>query len=79
MRSYNAGKECVVGFGSSAIDYLALVAKYPKPDEKLRTEELEVGHLVGLSLCIASYFLNGVPQFQDVEVHVKGVNRDSNP
>ncbi|GMH38663.1 hypothetical protein BSKO_06547 [Bryopsis sp. KO-2023] len=32
----------VVGVGSSAIDYLALVASYPKPDQKLRTEELEV-------------------------------------
>lgn len=32
----------VVGFGSSAIDYLALVAFYPKPDQNHRTEELQV-------------------------------------
>lgn len=31
----------VVGMGSAGIDYLAQVASYPKPDEKLRTERLE--------------------------------------
>ncbi|GFR48228.1 hypothetical protein Agub_g10089, partial [Astrephomene gubernaculifera] len=31
----------VVGMGSCGIDYLASVAAYPKPDEKLRTETLE--------------------------------------
>jgi hypothetical protein len=33
----------VVGCGSSGVDYLASVAAYPKPDQKLRTETLEVG------------------------------------
>jgi hypothetical protein len=28
--------------GSAGIDYLAQVARYPQPDEKLRTERLEV-------------------------------------
>lgn len=32
----------VVGMGSSGVDYLAQVASYPRPDEKLRTEKLEV-------------------------------------
>lgn len=32
----------VVGVGSCGVDYLASVASYPRPDEKLRTEQLEV-------------------------------------
>jgi hypothetical protein len=32
----------VVGCGSSGVDYLASVAAYPRPDEKLRTDTLEV-------------------------------------
>lgn len=32
----------VVGMGSCGVDYLASVAAYPKPDDKLRTEQLEV-------------------------------------
>jgi hypothetical protein len=28
--------------GSLGVDYLASVAEYPKPDQKLRTESLEV-------------------------------------
>lgn len=32
----------VVGCGSCGVDYLASVAAYPRPDEKLRTEQLEV-------------------------------------
>ncbi|GBF88472.1 hypothetical protein Rsub_01185 [Raphidocelis subcapitata] len=32
----------VVGCGSCGVDYLASVAAYPKPDEKLRTDTLEV-------------------------------------
>jgi len=32
----------VVGMGSAGVDYLAQVASYPMPDEKLRTERLEV-------------------------------------
>lgn len=32
----------VVGLGSVGLDYLAQVAKFPKPDEKLRTEKMEV-------------------------------------
>jgi hypothetical protein len=32
----------VVGVGGCGLDYLAAVATYPKPDEKLRTTKLEV-------------------------------------
>ena len=32
----------VVGVGSCGLDYLAQVAAWPKPDDKLRTESLEV-------------------------------------
>lgn len=32
----------LVGFGSAAVDYLACVAKFPEPDAKIRTEQLEV-------------------------------------
>ncbi len=32
----------VVGVGSCGVDYLASVAQFPKPDDKLRTEKLEV-------------------------------------
>ena len=32
----------VVGLGSAGLDYLAQVAAFPKPDEKLRTEQMEV-------------------------------------
>lgn len=32
----------IVGMGSAGVDYLAQVAAYPHPDEKLRTETLEV-------------------------------------
>ncbi len=32
----------VVGLGSCGLDYLAQVAAFPQPDEKLRTERLEV-------------------------------------
>ena len=35
----------VVGMGSCGVDYLASVAAYPQPDQKLRTETLEVGAL----------------------------------
>lgn len=36
----------VVGCGSCGVDYLASVAAYPKPDEKLRTDTLEVRQLL---------------------------------
>ena len=32
----------VVGIGSCGLDYLAVVARYPEKDTKLRTENLEV-------------------------------------
>lgn len=35
----------VVGMGGCAVDYLASVAAYPKPDQKLRSETLEVSGL----------------------------------
>ena len=36
-------KPIIVGLGSVGLDYLAQVAAFPKPDEKLRTEKMEVG------------------------------------
>ena len=39
---YNTARPKVVGFGSCGLDYLAAVAAFPKPDEKLRTTALEV-------------------------------------
>lgn len=35
-------KKTVIGLGSCGLDYLALVAAFPKPDDKLRTEKMEV-------------------------------------
>jgi hypothetical protein len=32
----------VVGLGSLGLDYLATVSHFPEPDEKMRTEELQV-------------------------------------
>jgi len=40
----------VVGMGSCGLDYLAQVAAFPQPDEKLRTERLEVRHSLRLSV-----------------------------
>jgi len=34
----------IVGMGSCGVDYLASIAAFPKPDEKLRTDALEVSH-----------------------------------
>lgn len=36
----------VVGVGSCGLDYLAQVAKFPKPDDKLRTENLQARMLM---------------------------------
>lgn len=41
-RSNNTSKPKVVGLGSVGLDYLAQVTQFPKPDEKLRTEKMEV-------------------------------------
>ena len=35
----------VVGMGSCGLDYLAQVAAFPQPDDKLRTERLQVHNL----------------------------------
>jgi hypothetical protein len=32
----------IVGCGSSGVDYLASVAAFPQPDQKLRTDTLQV-------------------------------------
>ncbi len=40
--SHKAGPPKVAGMGSCGLDYLAAVAAFPKPDEKLRTTALEV-------------------------------------
>ena len=34
----------IVGMGGCNVDYLASIASFPKPDDKLRTEKLEVCH-----------------------------------
>lgn len=39
----------VVGVGGCGVDYLASVAAYPRPDDKLRTEKLEVRSAVALA------------------------------
>jgi hypothetical protein len=38
----NASPLRIIGMGSVGLDYLAAVAAFPKPDDKLRTERLEV-------------------------------------
>jgi hypothetical protein len=42
-RTNEAQKPKIVGLGSVGLDYLAQVAAFPKPDEKLRTKQMEVG------------------------------------
>ena len=42
VRSDLEAGQKVVGVGSCGLDYLAVVAKYPEPDTKLRTKNLEV-------------------------------------
>ena len=42
-RTNEGQKPKIVGLGSVGLDYLAQVAAFPKPDEKLRTKQLEVG------------------------------------
>jgi sugar/nucleoside kinase (ribokinase family) len=42
MQQSPASAPKVVGMGSAGLDYLAQVAEYPRPDEKLRTERLEL-------------------------------------
>lgn len=41
----------VVGLGSLGMDYLAAVDHFPAPDEKMRTQELEVGWHWCISQC----------------------------
>ena len=41
----------VVGMGSCCVDYLASVAAFPRPDEKLRSETLEVRARVCVCAC----------------------------
>jgi hypothetical protein len=36
----NDKKKTILGFGFSGVDYIATVAKYPYPDEKIRTLSL---------------------------------------
>ena len=45
----------VVGCGGVGIDYLASVAAYPKPDEKLRTQALQVRDLPRGVWCYAAW------------------------
>jgi DNA replication protein DnaC len=42
-RTNEPQKPKIVGLGSVGLDYLAQVAAFPKPDEKLRTKQMEVG------------------------------------
>ena len=54
----------VVGMGSCCIDYLAQVAAYPQPDDKLRTERLMVlAHSRGHG-CVAQSGLRLVRAFR---------------
>ncbi|KAG6658873.1 ribokinase-like isoform X4 [Carya illinoinensis] len=51
----------VVGCGSAVVDYLAAVAAYPKPDEKIRTTSLMVqggGNAGNALTCVARLGLN---------------------
>lgn len=50
----------VVGMGGCGVDYLAQVAAYPRPDEKLRTEKLEVG--MGKCSMLKIHSLQAVPR-----------------
>jgi hypothetical protein len=38
----NKSSPKVIGLGSLGLDYLATVSHFPEPDEKTRTEELQV-------------------------------------
>ena len=42
VRSEHEVEQKVVGVGSCGLDYLAVVARFPEKDTKLRTENLEV-------------------------------------
>ena len=42
-RTNEPQKPKIVGLGSVGLDYLAQVAAFPKPDEKLSTKQMEVG------------------------------------
>ncbi|MCH87130.1 ketohexokinase [Trifolium medium] len=51
----------VVGCGSLSVDFLATVAAYPKPDEKIRTTTLKVqggGNAGNALTCLARLGLN---------------------
>ncbi|KAG7984854.1 hypothetical protein I3843_04G181100 [Carya illinoinensis] len=51
----------IVGCGSAVVDYLAAVASYPKPDEKIRTTSLMVqggGNAGNALTCVARLGLN---------------------
>jgi len=36
-------KKKILGVGTAALDYIAYVSRYPKPDEKVRAESIEIG------------------------------------
>lgn len=48
-RLFPQGGKKVIGMGSACLDYLAQVAAWPNPDDKLRTESLEVRKLNSLA------------------------------
>lgn len=54
----------VVGVGSCGIDYLAAVAAFPRPDEKLRTQQLEVHWCAMVGTTISALGTNPFPQLQ---------------
>ena len=76
----------MVGLGSCGLDYLAQVAAFPQPDDKLRTERLEVQrlysplltvlsnrNLVGVPALVAAYLHAGrlCMDFQEPGAHAK--------
>ena len=62
----------VVGMGSVGMDFLASVASFPKPDEKMRTDELEMqgGGNCGNALTAVARLFSGLPAHVRTTVRV---------
>lgn len=62
----------VVGMGSVGMDFLASVASFPKPDDKMRTDELEMqgGGNCGNALTAAARLFSGLPAHVRASVRV---------
>ena len=77
-REGHPGAVTLVGMGSVGMDFLASVASFPKPDDKMRTEELETqgGGNCGNALTAAARLLSGLPE--DVRTTVRVVSKIGN-